>query len=177
MKAARTKGFPLATETVVGNVSVESVLLPASVCRRVFGKGISDHYAAVELTISNRSQDQSLIVHSIFIDYSQWALSGSQYLNAPGDLPGANPPRDYQAENLPNQISSVEYRVARGELLDAQPWTARNITMRALQLAGALASAYSFSLNERESFAASVPSADRWFRGRKPSGLTARWVK
>jgi hypothetical protein len=147
MQAQAKTGFPLQSEKVADNVSVEAVMLPAAVCRRVFGREISENYAAVELTISNRSQDESLIVHSVFIDYSAWALSGSQYLDPKS--PGGNPPQPWQAQTVPNQISSVEYRVARGELLDAQPWTTRNIVMRALQAAGAVASAYSFSLSEQ----------------------------
>lgn len=155
IKDALAKGFPLTTQTVADNVSVEAVLLPANVCKKVFGKEIAQNYATVELTISNRSQEQSLIVHSIFIDYSQWALSGSQYLADSDVSPqnplvkGHNPQQSWQGSTLPNQISSVEYRVARGELLDAQTWTTRNWFMRALTVAGALGSAYSFSISEQ----------------------------
>jgi hypothetical protein len=188
LNAAKAQGFPLAAGTVADNVSVEAVLLPAKVCNHVFGKEIAQNYAAVEITISNRSSQDGLILHSVFIDYSQWALSGSLYLPKPaesakskgssnnkGSLPsghnatqssqaGSNPnqpsnkddspdvqdaTRSYQAASNPNQISSVEYRVARGDLLDAQPWTTRNWVMRALVLAGAIASAYAFSINEQ----------------------------
>jgi hypothetical protein len=133
-------------------------------------KEIADNYAAVELTISNRSQDESLIVHSVFIDYSQWALSGSQYL---AGNKGGNPLQSWQAETVPNQISSVEYRVARGELLDAQPWTTRNWVMRLLQAAGAVASAYSVSLSEQGIIRGISASAGRSSRRPRLSGRMA----
>ena len=117
MKAANAEGFPLAAETVADNVSVEAVLLPAEVCKRVFGKEIAENFAAVELTISNRSSKDALILHSVFIDYSQWALSGSLYLKPPvvqaseankSHLPSKQSlPPSYQASSNPNQISSV----------------------------------------------------------------------
>jgi len=187
LQTAKSEGFPLATETVADHVSVEAVLLPPKVCNRVFGKEIAQNFAAVELTISNRSSQNALILHSVFIEYG--ALSGSLYLRpkptqaanseggssnkgngtsghkatqsheansnpnqtsskeSPPD--GQNPTQSYQAASNPTQISSVEYRVARGDLLDAQPWTTRNWGMRALVLAGAVASAYAFSINEQ----------------------------
>lgn len=147
---------------VIDNASVQSVLLPYEVCKRVFGKEVATHYAAVELTVSNRSSSASLILHSIFIDYSRWALSGSMYIpplygtaqaggsgngSKPGNTSSGYPP--YEVPNDPNQVASVEYRVVRGEALDAQPWTARNWIMRSLDLAGAIATAYSFSINEQ----------------------------
>ena len=151
------KNFPLqataASASVRQNVSVEAVLLPFDVCKRVFGTEIAKNYAAVELTVSNRSHDSALIVQSVFIDYRDWALSGIDQLDTtrtggkksdgPGDWP------DYQAPNTPGQISSVEYRVARGELLDRQPWTLRNLSLRALQTAGSIATAYTFSISEK----------------------------
>src|SRR5271157_1661299 len=126
------------TGTVAQNVSVESVLLPYEICRRVFGKQVAQNYAAIELTISNRSPTAALIVHSIFIDYSQWAFSGNMYLSdsnvvastqQSGSKGSTQPPGPktksryppYQAANNPSQVASAEYRVVRGGLLDAQP--------------------------------------------------------
>jgi hypothetical protein len=124
-------------------VTVEAVLLPATVCRRVFGKEIGNNYATVELTISNRSDQASLIVHSIFIDYSAWALSGYSTSSTPA---GASGPQPWQATTNSSQVASTEYRVARGQLLDAQPWTWRNVTIRALQAVGSIATAYTFTI-------------------------------
>ena len=165
--AAKTddKGVATSPGTVADNASVESVLLPYEVCRRVFGKQVALNYAAVELTVSNRSSSASLILHSIFIDYSQWALSGNMYFHGQasndasasyGSAKGAPPAKSkrnpkytpYQTPNDPTQVASVEYRVVRGGLLDAQPWTLRNVLMRSLEAAGAVATAYSFSISE-----------------------------
>ena len=151
------KDFPLkttiATASVRQNVTVEAVLLPYDVCKRVFGTEIAKNYAAVELTVSNRSPDSALIVQSVFIDYRDWALSGINFLDSTrtGEKKsdGGTDWPDYEAPNKAGQISSVEYRVARGELLDRQPWTFRNLSLRALQAAGSIAAAYTFSISEK----------------------------
>ena len=157
IQEAAQKGLPLsASVSVNGNVSVEAVLLPPIVTRHVFSKAVSDRFAAVELTISNRSHDAALVVHSIFIDYSRWLLSGtsantvadcapravgaSTNPQARPNLPACgNPLESWQAETKPNQIAAAEYRLARGELLDRQQWTVRNVLIRSLELAGSVA--------------------------------------
>src|SRR5689334_14925793 len=73
LQDAASKGFKLRSNiTVRDNVSVEAILLPAPICRKVFGKEIAKNYAAVEIVVSNRNPDASLIIHSVFIDYTQW---------------------------------------------------------------------------------------------------------
>jgi hypothetical protein len=77
---AMQQGMPLthvASTDVTNNVSVEATLIPARIARVVFGEEISNTYAVIALTVSNRSANQAFIVHSIFIDYSQWLLSGA----------------------------------------------------------------------------------------------------
>ena len=137
--------------TVADNVTVEAVLLPYSVSQHVFGKEVAKNYAAIELTISNHSQLASLIVESVFVDYSQWALSGWAFLkNSSVSGAGGNDKKStYSAHAEPTQIASAEYRTVRGNLMDTQPWTKRNVTMRALEAAGAIATAYAFSINEQ----------------------------
>src|SRR5580658_2486739 len=77
LEAVQPKGFPMkAKSTVKGKVSVDAVLLPARVSQRVFGREIATQYAAVELTISNRSRDASFILHSVVLDYSEWLMGG-----------------------------------------------------------------------------------------------------
>lgn len=79
VKSAIQKGTPLthvSSTDVTSNISVEATLIPAGIARTVFGKEIANNYAVIALTVSNRSADQAFIVHSIFIDYSQWLLSG-----------------------------------------------------------------------------------------------------
>jgi len=174
MDDAAKKGHPLTVVGAVsGKVSVEAVLLPYDVARHVFGREVADSYASVEITVSNHSTDASLIVHTVFIDYSQWALSGYIYLKqakeaqqerarkaaeqgkdeavgTQDEAPLQTQTTVYESETKPNQIASVEYRAVRGQALDAQPWTKRNITIRALRLAGSIASAYSFVTRDQD---------------------------
>lgn len=163
---AQKQGYPLtATTNVTGNVSVEAALIPPKISMKVFGKSIGNNYAAIQLTISNRSSEASLIVHSIFVDYSHWLLSGyspdpdnscgqkssspEQSAQGPARKPQGNELQDWQARTCPNQIASVESRVVRGQLLDEQPWTNRNWIVRALQGAGSVATAFTFSIGSR----------------------------
>src|ERR1022692_2853161 len=77
VKNVASQGFQLTASTNVSDqVSVEAVMLPASVSKKIFGKEVGNNYAVVELIITNRSTDAALLVHSIFIDDSQWLLSG-----------------------------------------------------------------------------------------------------
>jgi hypothetical protein len=170
VKQATTQGIPLVASTNVnGNVSVEAVLLPPRISKHVFGGIIGNDYAVIALTLSNRSASQSLIVHSIFLDYSRWALSGyspeadggnedctraarnrqaanSKKEGNPGEPAKCNAIESWQTQTKPNQVASAEVRIVRGELLDHQPWTKRNWILRALQTAGSIASAYTFTL-------------------------------
>jgi hypothetical protein len=147
LQDAKTQGFTLPTDMAVrSNVTVEAVLLPPAISKTLFGKAISSRYAVIELTISNKSPDATFIVHSVFIDDSEWLLSGTPKAMAAAGLPG-------QADAAPssvtaNQVASVEYRIARGEALDAQAWTARNWTMRLLQFLGVLAAGSEFTFKE-----------------------------
>lgn len=153
-QVAAPRDAPQLGTKVVGNVSqsvsAQAVLIPRVNARRIFGDEIANNYAVVEVNISNKSPDAALIIHGIFIDYSNWPLSGMSQNDLEAHERGmsSGPHADYQGSNRPSQVASVEYRVARGQLLDAQMWTKRNFILRALTLAGSLASAYTFSLNE-----------------------------
>ncbi|HEY0379769.1 MAG TPA: hypothetical protein VGC87_22810 [Pyrinomonadaceae bacterium] len=147
---AANNGRQLQTElTVSGHVTAQAVLIPRVDARRIFGKEIADNYAVIEVNVGNKSSDAALIIHGIFIDYSRWGLSGTPNLPpnvADGLLRGNAEP--FQASTVPSQIASEEYRVVRGQLLDAQMWSRRNWVMRLLTFAGNLAGAYAFSINE-----------------------------
>ncbi len=136
-------GFSLSASSTddTRNISVEAALIPARIVKTVFGKEIANNYAVIALTISNRSSDQSFIVHSVFIDYSHWLLSGS----SPYAQQSGNQLRAWQQQTSPNQIDSVETRIVRGELLDRQPWSTRNWVLRALQAVGSVASGFTFA--------------------------------
>jgi hypothetical protein len=145
-QAAKSPGArPVQSEiTVNGNVHVEAVLIPREDARRIFGKEIASHYAVIEVNIGNKSPDAALVIHGIFIDYRDWPLSGTgPSLNMVGSAD------KYQAASIPSQVASEEYRVIRGQILDAQSDTVRNRFIRWLTLAGNLAGAFTFSLNEQ----------------------------
>ena len=144
LRDAQNRGFALATDAALGgNATIEAVLLPATISKALFGKAIANRYAVIELTISNKSHDAAIIVHSIFIDYSDWLLSGTTHAMAAAGLPNQS-----QESTIPSQVASVEYRIARGEALDAQPWTRRNWAMRSLQFLGVVATGSEFAFKE-----------------------------
>ncbi|MDT4897131.1 MAG: hypothetical protein QOH25_2208 [Acidobacteriota bacterium] len=131
--------------TVNGNVHAQAVLIPKVDARRIFGSEIANNYAVVEINVGNKSPDAALIIHGVFIDYSRWPLSGS----TPSELNASTSTDSYQASTFPSQVASEEYRIVRGQLLDAQTDTLRNRFLRLLTLAGNLAGAFTFSLNEQ----------------------------
>jgi hypothetical protein len=159
LKDAASKGFRLEGASIGPQVHIEAVLLPAAICRHVFGKEIAENYVAIELTVSNKNHDAAFLIHSVLIDYEDWLMSGSPQALARyaatvsgGPIePDARRRRTeaFQASTLENQVASVEYRVVRGEALDAQQWSSRNWTMRALQLAGVLATGSEFAFKEQ----------------------------
>ncbi len=145
LEQAARGGNPIASEiTVNSSVHVQAVLIPRPDAKRIFGREISDNYAVIQLIVGNKSPDAALIIHGVFIDYRDWPLSGS----TPSALVVASTPNKYQAPSTPSQVASEEYRVVRGQLLDAQTDTLRNRFLRWLTLAGNLAGAFTFSLNE-----------------------------
>lgn len=145
--AAKKEGFKLDTFlTVKDNVAVDAVLLPPKVVQQLFGKEVSKTYAVVHLTVSNRSPEAALIVHSIFIDFSRWLLANIDDRTSEESTDDVA----WRAYSEKYHVSSVESRIVRGQMLQAQPWTVRNITVRALRLLGALAAAYQFKIHDQD---------------------------
>lgn len=138
------KGVELPTPTVNGSVGITAVLLTQGSVRRLFGKEIANTYAVVQLTISNRNPDAAFVLHSAYIDTSQWALGGGT-----GGFRDTNAtPEPERSGSHSHRIDSAESRIARGQLLDAQMWSARNWTIRILTVLGSVASGYSFAFKE-----------------------------
>ena len=165
LKTAHDQGLPLTTVSNVSDqTSVEAVLIPASLARRIFGKEVANNYAVIELTVSNKDSKAALIIQSVFLDYSQWLLSGlSQRLPASPQLEST------QKANQPWQVASVESRLVRGELLDAQQWTARNWTIRSLTAVGTVAAAFQFP------FSGDVGKGIAAFAGSVVPGASTLW--
>ena len=145
LEQAAKNGKPLKSEiTVNSSVHVQAVLIPRVDAKRIFGKEISENYAVIQLTVGNKSPAAAFIVHGVFIDYRDWPLSGV----APSSMRVEGNTDKYQAPSVSSQVASEEYRVVRGQLLDAQSDTTRNRFLRWLTFAGNLAGAFTFSLNE-----------------------------
>jgi hypothetical protein len=122
---------------VKGNVTTQVVLLPRNQAEKVFSKEIGRRYAVVQVTINNKNKDAAFLLHSIFVDYSRWALSGMS-LSPEDSCPRTQD--DSQTPSCPGQVASVESRVIRGELQDAANWTWRNGIIRAAVIVGTVAS-------------------------------------
>ncbi len=147
---AASAGTPLpATINVADNVNIEAVMLPKTITNRVFGKDVADNYAVIEVNVSNRSNDAALILQSIFIDLSGWGFAGPMSTGsiAARGLSRRNS-KPYQVRGSTREIASVEYRIVRGQLLDAQPWTPRNLTIRTIQVLGSIGTAFAFPFSK-----------------------------
>ena len=150
-KAAQSPEAKRLLVNVRDHVDASAVLIPAHDASRIFGPEIGRHYAVVEVNVGNKSPDAALVIHSIFIDYTRWGLSGV----APGDGDsqdddsGKDWRTQYQSQTRSTQVASEEYRLVRGQFLNAQTWRTRSWVMRLLTLAGNVAGAYTFSLNEQ----------------------------
>lgn len=125
-----------APASVKGVVSVQAVMLPYSINRELFSKHIADNYVVVVVNIGNRSHHSALVMQGLYLDYSNWALSGSVPRVAEAD--------ETSSGTLPGQVSSVEYRIVRGELEERDPKTVRNWILRSLQFAGSVAGSTTF---------------------------------
>ena len=169
LDVAAKEGVELPSKTTVReNVGVTAVLLTQPAVRRLFGKEIANTYAVVQLTISNRSADAAFVVHSAYIDTSQWALGGGT--TGFIDRSRRRDRESWRSDSRPNRVASVESRIARGQLLDAQQWSARNWTIRLLTVAGSLASGYSFAFKE-----ANVAKGIAAFNGNLVPGVAFAW--
>lgn len=143
-------GTPLIVEApqpVKDSVSVQAVLLPYTITSELFSKHIAQNYVVAVVNIGNRSKDAALVIEGLYLDYSHWALSGVvRRTKADEDkVPGNS------ATTLPSQVSSVEYRIVRGQLEERQPKSARNWVLRSLQLTGSVAAAFTFPLGDASS--------------------------
>jgi hypothetical protein len=65
-----------ATTTVGSCINVEAVLLAKKPAAMLFGGFVAENYAVVKTTVSNKCDDQQFILHDIYFDYRNWALSG-----------------------------------------------------------------------------------------------------
>ena len=172
--ASQASSVPLNTDlTVQGNVTAQAVLIPRRIAKAVFGGKIAKEYAVVQLTINNKSSDAALIVQGVYIDYSKWALAGGGFSKLPcTEEGGADPKSKFVDCSKPAQVSSEEYRVVRGQALNAQTWTWRNGIVRGLVLAGTIATGLSFTASAGEKEYSQAVAA---FNGTLVPGVSTFW--
>ena len=169
--------LPVKLPTVNGSVNVQALLLPYSMAKNIFGKRVAQVYAPIVLNINNTSPDAALLVQSIFIDYSEWALAGctkppvgdpnktavaaqddvpagqSGKPTAPVSAPSASPRFSAnKASSERCEVVSAEERVVRQTLLDAQRWGWRAQLMRYLVFGGAVAAGLTWTAGSRTNF-------------------------
>lgn len=137
---AKSAGVALTTSSnVQQSVNIEAVMLPSSIVKSVFGKEVANNYAVIEVNVANRNPGSSFILQSLYIDYSQWGLANGMI--------GFNPyinPKGYTSNGDSSNVSSVEYRVIRGEVLDRQAYTGRNLAIRSMKVLGTIGTAFAF---------------------------------
>lgn len=143
LKATAQAGIALHGSTnVKDNVRIQAVLLPHDSAKKVFGKEIANHYAIIQVIVDNQSEDSSFLLQSVFMDYSNWALSGmvapTSDSEGNADCRVVRPPDASQVGNCPGEVASVEYRVIRGQLQDAAVWSGRNTVVRLAVFAGSV---------------------------------------
>jgi len=168
--AAKT-GFPLSVvlpKRLADVATVEAVLIPPSVTKRIFGKEIAHNYAVIQLTVSNTDPNASLVLQSVFLDYSQWILSGLP-MRADQEVELRSGLTSNQKPSKPWQVASVESRLVRGELLDAQQWTERNWTIRGLTALGSVGAGFVFP------FSGDIAKGVAAFNGVLVPGAASLW--
>ncbi|AFL88373.1 hypothetical protein Terro_2464 [Terriglobus roseus DSM 18391] len=143
LKKVNEAGISVTTVSdLASSVSVEAVLLPYSVTKRTFGRELADKYAAVSLIVSNRDPRQSVILHSVFLDYSKWLFSG---IFAGMTDKARVETTAWQAQTNPSQVASAEVRTVRTDFQDAQLWSARNWAIHIATAVGATAGGLAYS--------------------------------
>ena len=142
--ASKDQTTPLnAVATVKDNVVVTGGLLTYASAKELFGGWVADHFIVVQVTIGNQSRDQQFILHDIFLDYSQWGLSGV-YANPGFQSDRANQLQDYQKPTNPAQISSISALGVHDAYHSQAIFSHRNFVVNGLVLVGTTATAFSF---------------------------------
>jgi hypothetical protein len=165
--------IPLQAISTVGScVTVEAVLLPREPAEKQFGGWVADHYAVVKTTVSNHCDDKQFILHDIYFDYSDWALSGvyqglipTAACSSPtpaATVSSASPATDSSspATAAPSPMSAVDCSIARSsqagqvatvgaldvqtQLTEASVFSRRNLIVNGLVLVGTVAGGYAF---------------------------------
>lgn len=164
-----------ATSTVSSCVKVEAVLLPREPASKLFSGYVARNYAVVKTTISNHCDKQQFILHDLYFDYSNWALSGVYAEPGSEKSCGASQavaPRKCDGESCmavtldssdccdksgkcstdtwtqgtkPGQVATVGAMDIQDQVAEDSVFSKRNLVVNGLTLVGQIAGGYAFA--------------------------------
>ncbi|MBV8629814.1 MAG: hypothetical protein JOZ83_02740, partial [Silvibacterium sp.] len=145
-----------AVSTVKDNVVVTAGLLTQPSATQLFGGWTAEHFLVVQVTIGNQSRDQQFVLHDIFLDYSNWKLSGiyddgatnttqcAQTAQGVSSCLNSRPLQDYQSGTQSGQISSIGALEVQEALKQNSVFSKRNFFVNGLVMIGATAGGFIF---------------------------------
>ena len=152
-----------AISSVPDCIAVEAVLLPRKPAAMLFSGYVADHYAVVKTTVSNHCSDLQFVLHNIYFDYRDWALSGVYSgLDAAADAtkPGTSasstqksadqcsstPPPDgcFTKGSQAGQVATVGALDVQDQVTEDSVFSRRNLVVNGLTLVGTVAQGYAF---------------------------------
>jgi hypothetical protein len=137
-------------------VTVEAVLLPRDPAAKLFGGWVAENYAVIKATISNHCDDKQFILHNIYFDYTDWALSGVYKGLIPpppcsSPMPAgssataqADDCAKYTRLSQGGQVATVGALDVQDQLTAASVFSPRNLIVNGLVLVGTVAGGYAF---------------------------------
>jgi hypothetical protein len=137
----------VAVATVKDKVAVSAGLLTHASAAQLFGGWVAEHFLVVQVTISNQSRDQQFVLHDIFLDYSNWKLSGiwtNQNSVSGSDSGFERPLQDFQKGNQPGQVASIGALEMQDSLKQNSVFSKRNFFVNGLVLIGTTAGGFAF---------------------------------
>lgn len=130
--------------TVKEKIIVEAGLLTPASASQLFGGWVAEHFLVVQVTVGNQSRDQQFVLHDIFLDYSNWKLSGIYGDAASDPLKSTRPLPDYQSPTRRGQISSIGALEMQDALKQNSVFSRRNFIVNGLVLIGTSAGGFAF---------------------------------
>ena len=133
-----------AISTVKDNIVVSAGLLTQQSATQLFGGWVAEHFLVVQVTVGNQSREQQFVLHDIFLDYSNWKLSGIYGTQATPTSDDSHPLQDYQSGTQQGQISSIGALEIQEALKQNSVFSKRNFFVNGLVLIGASAGGFTF---------------------------------
>jgi hypothetical protein len=133
-----------ASSTVKDNLVVEAGLLTQASATQLFGGWIAEHFLVVQVTIGNQSREQQFVLQDIFLDYSNWKLSGIYGTPDAISLEDSRQLPSFQSGTKRGQISSIGALEMQEALKQNSVFSKRNFFVNGLVLIGTTAGGFTF---------------------------------